>query len=143
MSDSKILVGTESFRELREKNKVYIDKTGFISEFLSENTAKVSLITRPRRFGKSLLMDMLSEFFDRRKDSREIFDGLAVSKEKELCEKWMNKYPVIYLSLNEIKGETFEKCYNRFKRIAARLCDDYNYLLYSSKVLESTKYILS
>ncbi len=142
MSGSKILVGTESFRELREENKVYVDKTSFISEFLSGNTAKVSLITRPRRFGKSLLLDTLREFFDQTKDSREIFNGLAVSQDKELCAKWMNKYPVIYLSFNEMKGKSFEKCYNRFKRIAVRLCEDYNYLLYSSKVLESTKDIL-
>ncbi len=139
MSDSKILVGTESFRELREKNKVYIDKTGFISEFLSENTAKVSLITRPRRFGKSLLLDMLAEFFDRTKNSREIFDGLAVSQDKKLCAKWMNKYPVIYLSLNDIKADSFEIAYTLFKNTASSICDQYIYLLNSSKVGDSYK----
>ena len=142
MSDSNILVGTESFRELREKNKVYIDKTGFISEFLSEHTAKVSLITRPRRFGKSLLLDMLSEFFDRRKDSRIIFDGLAVSKDKDICSKWMNKYPVIYLSLNEIKGDSFDDSYECFEDTAAKICGRYNFLLNSSKVGKAHKIAL-
>ncbi|MDO4839846.1 MAG: AAA family ATPase, partial [Desulfovibrionaceae bacterium] len=95
MSEREILLGTQSFRKLQEENKVYIDKTGFIEEFLSGPKAEVSLITRPRRFGKSLLLDMLHEFFDSTRDSRELFDGLAVSKNKELCAKWMNKYPVI------------------------------------------------
>ncbi len=125
------------------EDRTYIDKTGFISEFLSGTIADVSLITRPRRFGKSLMLNMLMEFFDRTKDSKELFEGLAVSKDKDICSKWMNKYPVIYISLNEMKGDSFEKCYNRFKRIAARLCEDFNYLLYSSQVLDSTKDILS
>ncbi len=139
MSEKRILVGTQSFRELRENKKTYIDKTTFISEFLSGETAKVSLITRPRRFGKSLMLDMLREFFDQTNDSSEIFDGLAVSQDKELCAKWMNKYPVIYLSLNEMKGKSFEKCYNRFKEIAGRLCEDNDYLFKSNKVKESVK----
>ena len=142
MSEKKFLVGTESFRELREENKVYIDKTGFISEFLSGNTAKVSLITRPRRFGKSLLIDMLSEFFDWRKDSRKIFDGLAVSKEKELCAKWMNKYPVIYLSLNDIKRKSFKELYEEFSITAGVVCAQYRFLLNSNKVGEVHKSIL-
>ena len=139
MSDSKILVGTQSFRKFREQGKVYVDKTAFIREFLSDDIAEVSLITRPRRFGKSLMLDTLMEFFDRTKDSREIFDGLAVSEDKELCAKWMNKYPVIYLSFNEMKGKSFEKCYNRFREIAGRLCEDNCYLLQSNKVVDTIK----
>ena len=121
MSEREISFGSQSFRDLREQNKVYIDKTGFISEFLSDGSAKVSIITRPRRFGKSLMLDTLMEFFDRTKDSREIFDGLAVSEDKELCAKWMNKYPVIYLSFNEMKGKSFEKCLI----VSGKLQDDY------------------
>ncbi len=128
MADNEILLGTRTFRKMREE-KNYIDKTGFISEFLSGARADVSLITRPRRFGKSLLLNMLMEFFDIRKDSRELFDGLAISQDKELCAKWMNKYPVIYFSMNEMKGKSFERCYNRFKEIAGRLCED-NFIFY-------------
>ncbi len=142
MANNEILLGTRTFRKIREDN-AYIDKTGFIKEFLSGPRAEVSLITRPRRFGKSLLLNMLMEFFDRTKDSRKLFDGLAVSKDKELCAKWMNKYPVIYLSLNEMKEDSFDTCYNRFKQITGRLCEDYDYLLHSSKVIESTKYIIN
>ncbi len=139
MSEREILLGTQSFRKLQEENKVYIDKTGFIEEFLSGPKAEVSLITRPRRFGKSLLLDMLHEFFDSTRDSRELFDGLTVSKNKELCAKWMNKYPVIYLSMNEMKETSFEKCYNRFKNIASRLCEDNCYLLQSNKLIDTLK----
>ncbi|MDO4841013.1 MAG: AAA family ATPase, partial [Desulfovibrionaceae bacterium] len=123
MSENRILVGTQSFRKFREQGKVYVDKTAFINEFLSGELADVSLITRPRRFGKSLLLDMLAEFFDRTKNSREIFDGLAVSQDKKLCAKWMNKYPVIYLSLNEIKADSFEIAYTLFKNTASSICD--------------------
>ena len=138
MADNEILLGTRTFRKMREE-KNYIDKTGFISEFLSGARADVSLITRPRRFGKSLLLNMLMEFFDIRKDSRELFDGLAISQDKELCAKWMNKYPVIYFSMNEMKGKSFERCYNRFKEIAGRLCEDNCYLLQSNKLIDTLK----
>ncbi len=134
MSGRDIFFGAQSFRTLRENNYVYIDKTGFISEFLSGDGAKVSVITRPRRFGKSLLLDMLREFFDQTKDSRELFDGLAVSQDKDLCAKWMNKYPVIYLSLNKIKGDSFDITYNRFQRIISELYKEHLYLLDSNKL---------
>ena len=143
MSENKILLGTQTFRELRENKKNYIDKTAFIHEFLSGNIAKVSLITRPRRFGKSLLLNMLMEFFDRTKDSLELFDGLAVSEDKELCARWMNKYPVIYFSLNDIKKESFNNACSLFKITAGRICEQYRYLLNSSKVGEFHKTILS
>ncbi len=139
MTERKILFGAQSFRKLREKNKVYIDKTGFISEFLSGGGAEVSIITRPRRFGRSLLLDTLREFFDRTKDSSKLFEGLAVSEDKELCAKWMNKYPVIYLRLNEIKSMYFEDSYGIFKIAAAMICSQYSYLLNSPKVGESYK----
>ena len=143
MADNEILFGTHSFRQLRENNYVYIDKTAFIHEFLSGGGAKVSVITRPRRFGKSLMLNMLMEFFDRTKDSRELFDGLAVSEDKELCARWMNKYPVIYFSLNDIKKESFNNACSLFMITAGRICEQYRYLLNSSKVGEFHKTILS
>ena len=85
MSASNILIGGESFREIREFNCYYIDKTDFLVELLSNIPAKVSLITRPRRFGKTLNMTMLQEFFDIRQDSKKLFEGLAVSKNETLC----------------------------------------------------------
>ncbi len=141
MAGNEIFLGTRTFRKMRD-DKTYIDKTGFISEFLSGARAEVSLITRPRRFGKSLLLNMLMEFFDIRKDSRELFEGLAISKDKDICSKWMNKYPVIYLSLNEIKSESFEDSYGCFETVASKLCGQYDYLLNSHKVNKSNKIVL-
>ncbi len=116
------------------EDRTYVDKTGFIKEFLSGPRAEVSLITRPRRFGKSLLLNMLMEFFDQTKDSRKLFDGLAVSKERELCAKWMNKYPVIYLSFNKIKEDSFDIIYTRFQRSISDLYKEHLYLLNSNKL---------
>ena len=141
MANNEILLGTRTFRKMRE-DRTYVDKTGFISEFLSGARADVSLITRPRRFGKSLLLNMLWEFFDMTRDSRELFDGLTVSKNKHICSQWMNKYPVIYLSLNEIKTESFEESYGCFEDVASKLCGQYDYLLNSDKVNKSHKIVL-
>ena len=84
--------GIDDFEKVRTSDCYYIDKTGFISELLSE-TFSVNLITRPRRFGKTLTMRMLAEFFDIRKNGKELFTGLEVSGDKELCAKWMNQWP--------------------------------------------------
>ena len=78
-----------------------------ILEILKREPAAVTLITRPRRFGKTLGMSMLASFFDIRKDSRELFEGLEISGESALCGKWMNQYPVIFLSLRNVSGRTF------------------------------------
>ncbi|MBO4311559.1 MAG: AAA family ATPase, partial [Desulfovibrionaceae bacterium] len=86
MAPLNILIGGESFREIREQGCYYVDKTAFLEEMLAATPPKVSLITRPRRFGKTLAMTMLQEFFDIRKDSRSLFEGLAVSKNAGLCE---------------------------------------------------------
>ena len=143
MSSTDILLGKQSFREIRENNNAYVDKTSFISEFLSGSKAGVTLIARPRRFGKSLMLNMLWEFFDRTRDSRALFDGLAVSYDKELCDEWMNKYPVIYFSLSNIKEESFSDAFASFKITAGRVCEQYRYLLNSSKVGEFHKIILN
>lgn len=98
----KVAIGIESFREQIEKGYYYVDKTSFIKTIF-DNFAKVTLITRPRRFGKTLNMSMLAEFSDITKRSEALFDGLAVSREKKLCEEWMNKRPVIFLSLKGVE----------------------------------------
>ena len=98
MSDRKMLpVGVDSFEKIRKENFYYVDKTGLISDIL-HNWAEVNLFTRPRRFGKSLNMSMLKCFFEIGAD-RSLFDGLAVSEEQELCEKYMGQFPVISISL--------------------------------------------
>ena len=101
----KLPIGIENFEEIRTKGFYYVDKTGLIRELL-ENWGKVTLFTRPRRFGKSLNMSMLKSFFE--PDGRkEIFEGLEISKENLLCEEYMGKFPVISVSLKGIDAGSF------------------------------------
>ena len=97
----KLPVGIESFEEFSKENFYYIDKTMFIAELLN-NWGKVNLFTRPRRFGKSLNMSMLKSFFEIGSD-KALFDGLAISREKELCENYMGKFPVVSISLKSVE----------------------------------------
>ena len=129
----KIPLGIESFAEMREKNFYYVDKTSLIKELLTTEF-KVNLITRPRRFGKSLTMSMLEDFFDISKDSRAHFDGLAISKETEVCAKWMNQYPVVFISLKDIVGNTFDDAYGMLKAIVSDVCIKYSFLKDSNKI---------
>ena len=100
---------TPSFAQIREGNLYYADKTGFLEDFFLGSRADVTILARPGRFGKTLLLSMLTEFLDITKDSRALFEGLAVSANKELCEEWMNQYPVISFSLRGVAGKTFEE----------------------------------
>ena len=103
-----ICIGAEDFKEIRENNYCYVDKTSFIEEMLRVPPPKVSLITRPRRFGKTLTMTMLQEFFDIRQDSRTIFEGLVISRNTALCQKWMNKYPTVFMTLKGVEGRNYD-----------------------------------
>ena len=95
MDIAGIPVGTSDFVEIRNEKFYYIDKSALIEELLKTRGTKATLITRPRRFGKTLNMNMLSGFFNIRKDSRKLFEGLHISHNKEICKDWMNQYPVI------------------------------------------------
>ncbi len=135
---STIQVGTVSFREIRENDYCYVDKTAFIEEFFS-SAIKLSLITRPRRFGKTLMMNMLSDFFDITKDSKAIFDGLAISKNKELCDKWMNQRPVVFLSFKDIEGQNFEEALGKVRSCVSDVCHILPFLTDSSSVDETDR----
>ena len=111
----KLPVGIESFEEMRKQDFYYVDKTGLIVELLG-GWGKVNLFTRPRRFGKTLNMSMLKSFFEIGTDAS-LFDGLAVSKEKALCETYMGKYPVVFVSLKGVDGLTFETAYRALSEI--------------------------
>ena len=102
----KLPVGIENFEEIRMKGFYYVDRTRLIRELL-ENWGKVTLFTRPRRFGKSLNMSMLKSFFEPG-GRKEVFQGLAISKEVSLCEEYMGKFPVISMSLKEIDADSFD-----------------------------------
>lgn len=139
MNKIYVPVGTSDFREIREEEYYYIDKTGLIKELLSTKGTKVTLFTRPRRFGKTLGMSMLAHFFDIREDSRELFQGLKISENRELCENWMNQYPVVLLSFKNVDGLDYSLAY---KRLCGQLSDlflRYGYLLDSDCVNETDK----
>ncbi len=138
----RLQVGSESFREIRENDFCYVDKTGLIEEFLTSSFIKFSLITRPRRFGKTLMMNMLHDFFDISQDSKAIFDGLAISKNKELCDKWMNQYPVIFFTLKTIEDTDFSAAVGQLVTLVRQIAVDFTYLLESDKVNMSDKRIL-
>lgn len=94
MRTINIPVGISDFEKIRGNGFYYIDKSGLIAEILETN-AEVTLITRPRRFGKTLGMSMLENFFDIRKNSRKLFEGLEIAKNQTICDEWMNQYPMI------------------------------------------------
>ena len=102
----KLPIGIEDFGEFSADDFYYVDKTGMISELLY-NWGKVNLFTRPRRFGKSLNMSMLRNFFEIGCDEK-LFDGLRISQEKELCERYMGRFPVISITLKGVDGLTFQ-----------------------------------
>ena len=93
MAGINVPVGISDFEKIRRNGYYYVDKTGLILELLKGEAAEVTLITRPRRFGKALGMSMLASFFDIRKDSRDMFSRLSVMREEKLCRTWMNQRP--------------------------------------------------
>ncbi len=141
MDTKKLPVGIENFEEIIKQNFYYVDKTGLIID-LMKNWGKANLFTRPRRFGKSLNMSMLKCFFEVGGD-KSIFDGLAVSREKELCEKYMGKYPVISISLKGVDGLSFEVAYAALCEILAREVRRLRFLNDSDKLLADEKAYLS
>ena len=95
MSKLVLPVGTDSFSKIRSGNYYYIDKSLLIKQLIEE-PKEVTLITRPRRFGKSLNMSMLDGFFNIDKKSKDLFKGLKIAEEENLCDKWKNQYPTIF-----------------------------------------------
>lgn len=132
-------VGVSNFKEIREKGYYYIDKSGLIAELLDYRGVNVTLITRPRRFGKTLGMSMLESFFDIRKDSRELFAGLEISKRQDLCEKWMNQYPTIFISFRRVDGLTFTSAFDMLKTVICELYNEHLYLLNDKDATEYQK----
>ncbi|MBR2258881.1 MAG: AAA family ATPase [Blautia sp.] len=128
----KVKVGGEFFEVLRKAGCYYVDKTELIYDLASsENT--VSLFTRPRRFGKTLTMSTMESFFDIRRDSKALFHGLDIMKHEEFCREWMNQYPVLFVSLKDAEGLTFEGAYGMLKNIIADVCKKHSYLADSER----------
>lgn len=139
MSKINLPVGISNFKKIREDGYYYIDKTNLIQELLVPKPAEVTLFTRPRRFGKTLGMNMLAHFFDIQEDSRELFQGLKISENRELCENWMNQYPVVLLSFKNVDGLEFETAYGKLESVIAELYKSHYYLKDSEKLNEFDK----
>ena len=137
----KLPVGIESFEEFSKENFYYIDKTMFIAELLN-NWGKVNLFTRPRRFGKSLNMSMLKSFFEIGSD-KALFDGLAISREKELWENYMGKFPVVSISLKSVEGLNDENARAALRRVIGREASRFSFLLKSPNLLQREKELYS
>ena len=135
MAWPKISVASSDFAEYRKGDYYYVDKTGLIEELLKTPGIKVTLITRPRRFGKTMNMSMLAEFFDIRKDSRPIFSGLKIADNKELCEAWMNQWPVIHVTFRSVFGSCFKDAYSMIEAVIAELYKQHIYLLENPEMM--------
>ena len=139
MKNLNIPVGVSDFTEIRKNGYYYIDKSGLIKDILKTASTKVTLITRPRRFGKTLAMSMLDSYFDIRKDSKQLFDGLEISQNQVLCSEWMNKYPTIFVSFRQVEGLDFKGAYDMLTVVIANLFNEHIYLLDSKKATEFQK----
>ena len=133
----KLPVGIENFEEFFSEDFYYVDKTLFIRELLL-NWGKVNLFTRPRRFGKSLNMSMLKCFFEVEADPV-LFDGLKIMQEKELCEKYMGKFPVISISLKGVDGRDFESASAALRTIIGNEAARFRFLNSSDRLTDDEK----
>lgn len=123
----RLPVGVENFEQIINDNYYYVDKTGMISELL-RNGGMVNLFTRPRRFGKTLNMSMLEHFFSIEGD-KSIFEGLKISKDTELSEEYMGRYPVIFVSLKGINAATYDSAFDFAADIIQGVAESFQFLL--------------
>ena len=133
----KLPVGIENFQEIRRLGFYYIDKTKLIEQLL-DNWGKVNLFTRPRRFGKTLNMSMLHCFFEIGTD-KTLFDGLYISKRKNLCEEYMGQFPIVFLTLKGVEGDTFEKAKSKLIKLVALEAERFNFLKNSDRLTDNEK----
>ena len=133
----KLPTGIENFEEFSVEDFYYVDKTLFIKELL-QNWGKVNLFTRPRRFGKSLNMSMLKCFFEIGRDTA-LFEGLKIAQEKELCEKYLGKFPVISISLKSVGGLTYKAALAALKNIIGKEAMRFQFLRESAHLSDAEK----
>ena len=131
---TRLPMGIESFKEIRRQKFYYVDKTALIRELL-ENWGKVTLFTRPRRFGKTLNMSMLKCFFEIGSD-KALFDGLEISRETQLCEEYQGKFPVISITLKGATGRTFDEVKRMLRNIIATEAMRFQFLMQSENLTQ-------
>ena len=117
-----VSVGEADFAVLREENAYYVDKTEIIYELVNDTKNKVTLFTRPRRFGKTLMMSMMENFFSIRKNSVSLFEGLSITEHRDFCKGWMNQYPVLFISFKDAEADEFDVAYAKLKNVIADVC---------------------
>lgn len=134
-------VGRSDFKLIVKDNYYFVDKTMLVKDFL-ENTSDVLVMPRPKRFGKTLNLSMIEYFFDIEKPADKVlFDEFEIAEEKEFCQAHQNKYPVINLTLKQVKGENWEECFQGFKIVISELYKKHKFLLNSDKLDEQEKEI--
>ena len=141
MTNLNIPVGVSDFSQIRKNGYYYVDKTRLISELLKKNTANVTLITRPRRFGKTLAMSMLEHFFDIRHDNHSLFQDLEISHESAICQTWMNQRPTLFITFKDVDGTTFDSAFDMLKFVISQICIEYSYLEQGDTVSDAYKEI--
>ena len=135
----RLPIGIENFPDMIKKDYYYVDKTGLI-ETLVNRGGVANLFTRPRRFGKSLNMSMLQSFFEIGSD-KSLFNGLAISEEKQLCEEYQARHPVVFLSLKGVEGLTYEEAIARLVTLISTECQRLDYLEKAPDVKEDDRKI--
>ena len=140
MVSKKLPVGIENFEEMRKEDFYYVDKTGLIIDLMN-GWSKVNLFTRPRRFGKTLNMSMLKSFFEIGGD-KSIFDGLVVSNDKVICDRFMGQYPVVFISLKGVDGLDFKTAYEALCQIIVDEAARLRFLVDSDKIADDEKKFL-
>lgn len=140
MVSKKLPVGIENFEEMRKEEFYYVDKTGLIIDLMN-GWSKVNLFTRPRRFGKTLNMSMLKSFFEIGGD-KSIFDGLVVSNDKVICDRFMGQYPVVFISLKGVDGLDFKTAYEALCQIIVDEAARLRFLVDSDKIADDEKKFL-
>ena len=117
-------VGESDFAALRNEIAYYVDKSEIMYELVHDTNNKVTLFTRPRRFGKTLMMSMMENYFSIRKESKSLFEKLAIAKHKTFCEEWMNRYPVLFISFKDVEAEDFRGAYKMLESRLADICKE-------------------
>ncbi|OUO52644.1 hypothetical protein B5F76_06870 [Desulfovibrio sp. An276] len=136
------IVNVELFAKLRQNYGYYVDKTEFLVQFLQDPTdatrfrlpSSATLFTRPRRFGKTMFMSMLAEFFDVTKNSGELFAGLKVAENKTLCREWMNQYPVVSLTLKRADKLTYKEAVESIQNLISEICTLHDEVLENANI---------
>lgn len=138
--DKLIVVGTDIFDEFIQEDGYYVDKTELIYELIAKTRNKVTLFTRPRRFGKTLTMSMMESFFDVRRDSSDVFAGRKILvNHPDFCKEWMNQYPVLFLSFKDVEGLNFTDAYGMLEGTISRLCIKFSELVDKENVNPADK----